>query len=81
MLQSLTGRFRVLARWWRVATGQCSRQDELIDGIVAQLRTRLHEVLSNPHQGGKKVIINISPDRNTAWIELPPEVLEVKTHR
>lgn len=81
MLQSLTGVRRLMGRWWRVATGQPNRQDELIDGIVAQLRTRLYEVLSHPHQGGKKVIINISPDRNTAWIELPPEVLEVKTHR
>ena len=62
-----------------VATG--CRQDELIEGIVAQLRARLHEVLSHPQPGGKKVVINISPDRNTAWIELPPEVLEVKTHR
>jgi hypothetical protein len=65
----------------RMATGQCVRQDELIDGIVAQLRARLNEVLAHPQPGGKKVIINISPDRFTAWIELPPEVVEVKTHR
>ena len=65
----------------RMATGQSVRQDELIDGIVAQLRARLNEVLSHPQPGGKKVIINISPDRETAWIELPPEVLQVKTHR
>jgi hypothetical protein len=65
----------------RMATGQCVRQDELIDGIVAQLRARLNEVLAHPQPGGKKVIINISPDRFTAWIELPPEVLEVKTNR
>ena len=64
-----------------MATGQCGRQDELIDGIVAQLRVRLTEVLAHPQPGGKKVIINIAPDRFTAWIELPPEVVEVKTHR
>lgn len=61
-------------------TGPC-RQNQLIDGIVAQLRARLTEVLSHPQPGGKKVIINISPDRETAWIELPPEVVQVKTHR
>jgi hypothetical protein len=65
----------------RMATGQCVRQDELIDGIVAQLRARLIDVLRHPQPGGKKVIINIAPDRNTAWIELPPEVLEVKTNK
>jgi hypothetical protein len=65
----------------RMATGQYVRQDELIDGIVAQLRARLVEVLKHPQPGGKKVIINISPDRFTAWIELPPEVVEVKTQK
>ena len=59
---------------------QQPRQDELIDGIVSQLRARLNEVLSSPQPGGKKVVINISPDRATAWIELPPEVLQVKTN-
>ena len=58
-----------------------SRKNQLIDGIIAQLRARLTEVLTHPQPGGKKVIINISPDRATAWIELPPEVLEVKTHK
>ena len=53
----------------------------MIDGIVAQLRARLNEVLAHPQPGGKKVIINIAPDRFTAWIELPPEVVEVKTHK
>ena len=67
-------------KWWRVLTGQC-RQDQLIDGIVEQLRARLIEVLKHPQPGGKKVIINIAPDRNTAWIELPPEVLEIKTQK
>ncbi len=57
------------------------RQNQLIDGIVAQLRARLIEVLNHPQPGGKKVTINIAPDRATAWIELPPEVLEVKTHK
>lgn len=79
MLQSLTGVQGFLRRWWRVT--RQPRQDELIEGIVAQLRTRLADVLVHPQPGGKKVIINISPDRCTAWIELPPEVLEVKTHR
>ena len=61
-------------------TGPC-RQNQLIDGIVAQLRARLTEVLNHPQPGGKKVIINIAPSRDTAWIELPPEVLEIKTHK
>ena len=43
------------------------------------MRLRLCEVLEHPQPGGKKVIINISPDRQSAWIELPPEVLEVRT--
>jgi hypothetical protein len=64
-----------------VIPGQCDRQKQLIDGIVEQLRARLNDVLAHPQPGGKKVIINISPGRDTAWIELPPEVLEVKTHR
>ena len=59
---------------------QC-RQDELIEGILLQLRGRLCDVLGHPHPGGKKVIINIAPDRLTAWIEMPPEVLEVRTER
>ncbi len=80
MLQSLTG-VQVLCKRWRVGTGQGGRQGELIEGIVAQLRARLCEVLAHPQPGGKKVIINISPDRETAWIELPPEVLQVKTHK
>jgi hypothetical protein len=63
-----------------VLKGQ-GRQDELIDGIVEQLRARLIDVLSHPQPGGKKVIINISPDRDSAWIELPPEVLQVKTRK
>ncbi len=80
MLQSLTDARRFVRRRWRVLKGQ-GRQDELIDGIVEQLRARLIDVLSHPQPGGKKVIINISPDRDSAWIELPPEVLQVKTRK
>ncbi len=80
MLQSLTDARRFVRRRWRVLTGH-GRQDQLIDGIVEQLRARLIDVLSHPQPGGKKVIINISPNRDTAWIELPPEVLEIKTQK
>lgn len=76
----LTG-VQVVRKWWRVITRQQGRQDELIEGILRQLRGRLCDVLSHPQPGGKKVIINIAPDRTTAWIELPPEVLEVRTEK
>lgn len=62
-------------------TGRQPRQGELIEGILSQLRARLCEVLEHPQAGGKKVVVHIAPDRLTAWIELPPEVVEVRTHR
>ncbi len=70
-----------LAKGSLVIPGQGNRHDQLIDGIVDQLRARLVEVLTHPQPGGKKITIHVAPDRCTAWIELPPEVVEVKTHR
>lgn len=69
-----------LNRRWRVITRQQQiRQDELVNGITMRLQERLHQVLAHPQPGGKKVIIHIGPDRLSAWIELPPETLEVRT--
>mgnify|MGYP003388794016 CR=1 FL=1 len=61
---------------------QADKLNEMVEGILAQLRLRLSEAINHPQPGGKKVIIHIAPDRGAAWIELPPEVVEVKVrHR
>lgn len=60
---------------------QADKLNDVIEGILAQLAIRLAEVLNNPQPGGKKVIIHIAPDRCAAWIELPPEVVEIKARR
>ena len=69
----------MLCCWGQMA--QSDKLNDVIEGILAQLSIRLAEVLNHPQPGGKKVIIHIAPDRGTAWIELPPEVVEVRAAR
>lgn len=60
---------------------QPDKHSEMIESILAQLRARLSEVLCHPQPGGKKVVIHITPNRDSAYIELPPEVVEVRASR
>ena len=60
---------------------QSDKLNQVVDGILAQLALHLADVLRHPQPGGKKVIIHITPDREGAWIELPPEVVEVRVRR
>ena len=60
-------------------TMEANEHDQIIDSIAATVRAALVKLRGRPgKQGAQKVIVHIEHNWQGAFIELPPEVMQVR---
>ncbi len=67
---------------WDLMSAHTGETDPIIETITASVREALTRLRQRPGKpGGQKLVVHIDASWQTAFIELPPEVISIRQKR